>query len=121
MTPMPPEVMRTLAAYRTIITKVQTVLWRQGGRISTLDGLQLALIPDGLTNVSQMRREGYLVTTSPTATVKRLKAEGCIVQNDGGGDARKHLFELTPKGIELAEAIRKALGGEDVVRMEAAE
>jgi len=121
MTPMPPEIPRTLAAHRMIIGKVQVVLAQKAIRIGALDALSLAFLPEKRIVVAQAKRQGMILTSQPYQTVERLHEAGFISCSGGEGMGRKLAVELTPSGVELAEDIRKALGGEEVVRMEAAE
>ena len=121
MTPMPPEVPRTLAAYRQLLDKVQVAVYGTGVRITPLEALSLAQLPQGNILIRDARKHKFILGTAPYQTIRNLDAKGLIRRFDGPNFTRRASIELTPKGIELAEAIRKALGGEDVVRMEAAE
>lgn len=122
MTPMPPEVPRTLAAHRMIIGKVQVVLAHRKMPLGALEALSLALLPPERIVIKEAKRLALILGSAPYQTVERLHKHGLVACS--GGDKSRYgrmTVELTPKGIELAEAIRKALGGEEMVRMEAAE
>ncbi len=125
MTPMPQEIPRTLAAYRMIIGKVQAALAHCAARISPHEALTLAFLPPERITVRGAKAKALFVGTNAYQTVDRLHKAGLVICSDregkgGGPKGGKLAVELTPSGVALAEAVRKALGGQEM-RLEAAE
>lgn len=119
MTPMPPEIARTLAAHRMIIGKVQVLLGHRQIAIGPVEAISLAMLPPESITVVAARRKKLIVGSNVYQTVEKLHRRGLITCSNGEG--RKNLaMTLTPKGVELAEAVRKALGGQEM-KLEAAE
>jgi hypothetical protein len=118
MTPMPTDITKTLAAYRRIIGRVQVLLAQQRIALPPISALTIAMIGDRKMLVKEAIRLGCIPGTNPYQTVSKLDKAGfvscCDVNNI-------HLsVELTPAGLELAEAIRAMLSAAGV-KVEAAE
>jgi hypothetical protein len=118
MTPMPPEITKTLTAYRRIIGKVQVLLAQQRIELPPLSALAIALIGDSKLLVKEAIRLGWLPGTNPYGVVNRLSKAGFVRCSDENG--YRLTVELTPMGLELAEAIRAVLGATGA-KVEAAE
>lgn len=121
MTPMPPEIARTLAAHQMILGKVQVLLAHKRIRLGALDALSLAFLPPERICVAHAKRNRLILTSGPYQTIERLHEGGFVSCFGGDGRAGKLAVELTPSGVALAEAVRKALGGQEMERLEAAE
>lgn len=114
MIPMPPEIAKTLAAHRMIIGKVQVVLAHRGLKLGALEALSLALLPRESIVVKEAKRLALIVGSTPYQTVERLHKHGLVTCS--GGDKSRYgrlAVALTAEGVELAEAVRKALGGQE--------
>lgn len=120
MTPMPPEIMKTLTAYRRITGKVQVLLAQQRIAIPPLSALALALIGEGAMLVREAIRLGLIPGSNPYQTVAKMHKAGFVRCCDEAG--KRLTVELTPPGRQLAEDIRAALGGQETGgKLEAAE
>jgi DNA-binding MarR family transcriptional regulator len=118
MTPMPSDITKTLAAYRRIIGKIQVLLAQQRIEMPPLSALAIALIGDSKPLVKEAIRLGWITGTNPYKTVDRLLKAGFVRCSDERGF--RMAVELTPAGLELAEAIRAMLSAAGV-KVEAAE
>jgi hypothetical protein len=121
VTPMPPEIVKTITAYRRIVGKVQLLLHRQGIKLAPLAALSLALLPPERITVGQARRQRLVLGANPYNTVETLHQAGLVRCAGGDKSCGRLSVELTPSGARLAEAVRLALGGQDAAMLEAAE
>ena len=112
MTPMPPEIPRTLAAYRMIMGKVQILLAQQRIDLPPLSAMAIALIGDSKMTAREAIRLGCIPGSNPYQTVNKLHKAGYVRCSDAGLGHRLTV-ELTPLGKELATALREALGGQE--------
>lgn len=120
MTPMPPEIIKTLTAYRRIITKLQVLLAQQRIAIPPLSALAIGLIGNRKMLVKDAIRLGCIPGTNAYQTVGKLDKAGFVSCSDENG--YRLAVELTPTGLKLAEDVRNVLAGRDVgEKVEAAE
>lgn len=120
MTPMPTEIVKSLAAYRRIISKVQVLLAQQRIALPPLSALAIALIGDSKMLVKEATRLGCIPGTNPYQTVTKLHKAGFVHCSDE--NESRLAVELTPAGLKLAEDVRNVLAGREAgARVEAAE
>ena len=112
MTPMPPEIPRTMAAYRMITGKLQVFVQQRGMRLPALAALTCASLPAEKITVREAKRKALIYGQNIYKTVDALHKAG-LVRCYGGDKAVGRLaVELTDAGIAFGEALRVALGGE---------
>jgi hypothetical protein len=118
---LPSEIIKTLTAYRCLIGKVQVLLQRQGIKLTPLGALSLASLPPEPVTIRTGKRLGLILGANPYNTVETLHKAGLVRCSEGGRDNPLLMVDLTSEGAALGDAVRKALGGEDVAKAGAAE
>lgn len=122
MTPMPPEITKTLTSYRMIIGKLKVLLQQRGLRLSPLAALTAASLEEGRITVREAKRQGRIFGHNKYQTVGQLHEAGFVRCSGGDNQCGRLAVELTTEGAELGEAVRLALGGQETGgKLEAAE
>ena len=111
MTPMPPEIIKTITAYRQIICKLRLLLQRQGVKLPPIAALSLASLPAERITVREAKRLRMLLGSNPYNTVEALHEAGLVRCPGDIGQALS--VEVTPAGRKLAKDVRAVLGGRE--------
>lgn len=106
MPPMPARYQAVTAAYAEMLAAVREAAGRTG--LTPQIAMVLATIGDKSISVAELRRGRYFVTTNTSYFVREL-ADRELIEKGRGLDLRLRPIKLTPKGREIAIAIRKKL------------
>lgn len=110
MTPMPPHVFTVQSQYHGIMEKVKLATRKH--RLTPEAGLMVAFLGNDALSMTEIIKKRYYIGYNPTYNIRILEQDGFIERKTARYDARMKTIRLTPKGKELADQIRRALGGE---------
>jgi DNA-binding MarR family transcriptional regulator len=110
--PMPSTVARTLTAQAKIASTVVQVLARHDIRATPAAGLLLAFIGEQSMPLRDAIRLGYVRNSNFQGVMKRLHDAGLLTFYDLSVRKKRLGMKLTPRGLQIADAIRRALGGD---------
>jgi DNA-binding MarR family transcriptional regulator len=111
MTPMPDHVFTVQSEYHKLMLTVELVLKKDGHTVNPAAGLMLALVGTEALAMTEIVKKRYYIGFNPSYNIRHLEQDGYIVRVPVRHDKRRKLIRLTPKGRELADQIRIALGG----------
>jgi DNA-binding MarR family transcriptional regulator len=109
MTPMPDHVFTVQNEYDKLMRTVKLVLGEHP--ITTDAGLMVAMIGCEMISADEIKAKRYYIGTNTSYTIRQLEKYGYLFREIVRNDKRKKAIRLTPKGRELADQIRIALGG----------
>jgi DNA-binding MarR family transcriptional regulator len=110
--PMPSTVVDTIKAHDRIMLTVEATLAKQRVQMRPEWGLMLAFLGTEKLNAKEILRRTYYRGSAISMIVNRLHDERFIRCHDRETDRRTYDISLTPRGLQIADAIRRALGGD---------